>query len=131
MCAAAIASFSNCNNYLAEIEAWTMYLSYVFASAERCNLKEDDFKGSVNIALNTIYNCLGLLCDELISRKHYVEGNVMIDRQVYNVRITMLAALMSIYALWRKASKEDAITYVKCTLWLCWKSDYYSNKLVL
>jgi len=30
----------------------------------------------------------------------------MADRQVYNVRITMLTALMSIYALWRKVNKE-------------------------
>ncbi len=111
LCASAISSFSNCNNYLAEIEAWTMYLSYTFACVERWNLKEEDVKGSVNIALNTIYNCLGLLCDELISKKHYIEGNAMTDRQVYNIRITIVTALMSIYALWRKINKEEPNTH--------------------
>jgi hypothetical protein len=108
LCAAAISSFSNCDNYLAEIEAWTMYLSYIFSCAEKWNLACSDIQGSVNIALSTIYNCLGLLCDELISRNHYVEGDAMTDKQVYSVRLTMLTALMSVYGLWRKSNRDES-----------------------
>lgn len=102
LCAAAIYSFSSNKNYVAEIEAWTIYLAYIFAAAERWNLTSKEIKGSTEIALETIYNSLTLLCEELIDRKHYIEGDKFTDYKIYPIRITKLISLMSVYALWRK-----------------------------
>ena len=101
----AISSFSNENNYFAEIEAWTVCQAYVLATIERWNLKKDIQK-SLNVTSDTIYNSLTLLCEELMERTHFVEGDAISDKVVYRLRITLLIGLMSTYALWRKEKKE-------------------------
>ena len=100
-CAIATSSFSNENNHVAEIEAWMMYLSYVFALAEKWELPAKAYKGEFEIATRSIYNSLANLCDEIREQGHLVEGDPLADSYVYRVRVTWLLGLMSIYALWR------------------------------
>jgi len=107
LCASAISPFSNKENFNSEIEAWVIFLSHVFAYAERWKLPWRDIKGTVDIVLSTIYDCLEMLCDELIRREHYVEGDALTDQPVYRVRITRLIGLMSAYFLWRRQKGED------------------------
>ena len=103
LCAIATSSFSNKNNHLAEIEAWVMYISYVFALAERWGLPRKIYRGEVEIATQTLYNSLANLCHEIIKRENLVESDdVLEDSYVYGVRVTWLLGLMSIYALWRR-----------------------------
>lgn len=106
LCSATISSYTNEKNYSSEIEAWTLFLSYIFACSERYNLEFNEINGTVDIALKTIYNSLSLLCDELIKRKHFVEGSPINDKLVYRVRMTRLVSLMSVYGIWRKLKKE-------------------------
>ena len=105
LCAVATSSFSNENNYAAEIEAWTMYIAYVLALAERWDIHAERYKDSFDIAVDSIYNSLVNLSDEIRKRKHFLEPPALSDLYIYPVRLTWLLALMSIFALWR-LSKE-------------------------
>ena len=105
LCAIATSSFSNENNHVAEIEAWMMYLSYVFALAEKWELPAKAYKSEFEIAKQSIYNSLANLCDEIREQGHLVEGDPLADSYVYRVRVTWLLGLMSIYALWRRSDE--------------------------
>ena len=105
LCAIATSSFSNENNHVAEIEAWMMYLSYVFALAEKWKLPDKAYKSEFYIATQSIYNSLANLCDEIREQGHLVEGDPLADSYVYSVRVTWLLGLMSIYALWRRSDE--------------------------
>lgn len=116
LCAIAISSFSNKNNYAAEIEAWTLYIAYVLALAERWKLSFKKYEDSFEIAKESIYNSLANLCDEIKRRKHLIEGNPLTDPYIYSVRVTWLLALMSIYALWRRKegiSRDDIDDFLR------------------
>ena len=101
LCAIATSSFSNEYNHLAEIEAWVLYIAYVFALVEKRDLSKEAYKNELEIARQSIYNSLENLCNEIREKKYLVEGDALTDRYVYRVRITWLLALMSVYALWR------------------------------
>ena len=106
LCVIATSSFSNENNHAAEIEAWTMYIAYVLALAEKWKLPVKECTAAFEIATESIYNSLANLCDEIKERKYLVEGNPLADSYIYSVRVTWLLALMSIYALWRRIKKS-------------------------
>ena len=101
LCAISTSSFSNENNYAAGIEAWMLYIAYVFALAERWTLSVDTYKEELEIATETLYNSLANLCNEIRERKDLVEGSYLEDSYVHDVRVTWLLGLLSIYALWR------------------------------
>ena len=107
LCAIATSSFSNKDNHVAEVEAWVMYISYVFAIAERWELPSKIYKGEVEIATQSLYNSLANLCDEIMEREVLTENYVLEDSYVYKVRMTWLLGLMSIYALWRLRDNID------------------------
>ena len=100
LCSIAISSFSNANNHVAEVEAWTIYISYMLALVDRWNLPHNIWKNEFEIATKSIYNALSNLCEELRERSHFVEGDALFDNFFYRIRLTWLTALMSIYALW-------------------------------
>ena len=107
LCAIATSSYSNTDNHVAEIEAWGMYISYVFALAERWELPSKIYKGEVEIATQSLYNALTNLCHEIMKREDFTENGVLEDSYVYKVRVTWLLGLMSIYALWRLRDNTD------------------------
>ena len=107
LCAIATSNFSNENNYVAEIEAWMLYISYVFALVERRELSDTAYKNELEIATQSIYNSLANLCDEIREREDLVEGDPLTDSYIYSVRMTWLVGLMSIYALWRRRDEVD------------------------
>ena len=106
LCAIATSSFSNENNHVAEIEAWTLYIAYVLAVAERWGLPVKTYRNELKIAKDSIYNSLADLCNEIKERDDLIEGDPFADSYVYRVRITWLLGLMSIYALWRRSKGE-------------------------
>ena len=106
LCAIAISSFSNEKNHVAEIEVWVLYISYVLALAEQWELSDRAYQSEFKIATQSIYNSLANLCDEIKERKEFIEGDPLADSYIYDVRVTWLLGLMSIYALWR-ASKDE------------------------
>ena len=107
LCAIVTSNFSKKNNHVAEIEAWTLYIAYVLAVAERWGLLAKIYKNELKIAKDSIYNSLANLCDEIREREHFAEGDAFADPYVYRVRMTWLLGLMSIYALWRLRDEID------------------------
>ena len=101
ICASSISAFTNAKNHLAEFEAWTMYWGYILALVERWGLPLKHLQFATEVALEAMYSALARLCDELIERQEYSEGNILADRHVYEVRMTHLLGLMGIYGLWR------------------------------
>ena len=89
----AISSFTRQRNYVAEIEAWIIYICYVFALIEKWNMPFDLCKNEFGIASKSIYNSLSILCEELMERKHFVQGDAFVDQPVYKVRMTWLIDL--------------------------------------
>ena len=102
LCAIATSSFTNQNNHVAEIEAWMLYIAYVFALVEKWGLSGNAYKGELEIATQSLYNFLVNLCNEIKEREELIEGDILADSYVYRVRITWLLGLMGIYALWRR-----------------------------
>ena len=107
ICASSISAFTNAENHLAEFEAWTMYWGYVLGIIQRWDLPQKQVQFAVDIALEAMYSALGRLCDELMNRQYYSEGNVLSDRPLYEVRMTHLLGLMGIYGLWRIQRVRD------------------------
>ena len=107
LCAIATSNFSNENNHVAEIEAWILYIAYVFALVERWELSDRAYKNEFEIATQSIYNSLANLCNEIKEREELIEGDILADSYIYRVRMTWLLGLMSIYALWRRSKKES------------------------
>lgn len=102
LCMISISSFSNENNHVAEIEAWILYIAYVFAFVEKQDLNNKIYNNAIEIAKQAIYDTLSNLCVEIKERKNLNEGDdPMIDSYVYRVRMTLLLGLMGIYSLWR------------------------------
>ena len=107
LCAVATSSFSNENNHVAEIEAWMLYIAYVFAVVERWDLSANIYENELKIAKQSIYDSLANLCDEIKDRDDFLEGDPFADSYVYRVRVTWVLGLMSIYALWRRKDEID------------------------
>ena len=106
LCAIATSNFSKENNHVAEIEAWTLYIAYVFALVERWDLSIKAYQNALKIAKQSIYDSLTNLCNEIKERTDLIEDNPLVDSYVYRVRMTWLLGLMSIYALWRHSEEE-------------------------
>jgi len=112
LCSLSISSFTNQHNHLAEIEAWTIYIAYVFALAGKCNLPFRSIESEFNIAKKIIYNTLDNLYEELKGRTHLIEGNFLADQPIFRVRVTWLLAFLGIYDLWKRSEEvEDTEFY--------------------
>ena len=106
--AIATSNYSNSENHVAEIEAWVIYLSYLFAYAEKWEIRKEIYREEFNIAKNYIYQLLGELYEEIKSSEYYIEGDVTTEPfYIYRVRITYLISLMSIFSLWAKYENVD------------------------
>ena len=106
LCAIATSSYSDKDNYVAEIEAWVIYIAYILALAEKWDLPENAYKNEFQFTTQTIYNCLENLCNEIKERDDLVQGSSLEDSYVYKIRVTWLLGLMSIYTLWRRSKEE-------------------------
>jgi hypothetical protein len=102
LCAIAISKFSENNNHAAEIEAWILYISYVLGIVEIWNLKPNIWKQGFEIANDIVFNLLKDLSEEVITHPNHIQGNPIVDDHFFNIRMTYLIAVMSIYALWLK-----------------------------
>lgn len=106
LCALATASYTNQNNHVAIIEAWTIYISYLLRFAEINSLAQACYKSEVCIAEEIIVNSLESLLDELKERKNCIEGGVAEDAFLHGFRITWLIGLVSYLAIYYHLKKE-------------------------
>ena len=106
--AIATSNYSNSKNHVAEIEAWMIYISYLFAYAEKWGIAKKTYREEFNIAKNYIYQTLRELYKEIKSSEYYIEGDVIAEPfYIYRIRITYLISLMSIFSLWVKYENVD------------------------
>jgi hypothetical protein len=94
-------TFTGQNNYYASVMAWTLFCVYAIGFCERYGF---DFRTTalpaVQIAKGGIFYNLSQLCEELSTRAHYVEGDVLVDPTFYRARMLLLVALMAMFSFW-------------------------------
>lgn len=90
-------NFTEVQNFASEIEAWTIYISYLIAVAEKFELAEKYWKDELEVAESIVYESLDGLAEEIITRDHFLEGNVIIDKRILGFRMTLLVGLMCTY----------------------------------
>ncbi|MCK4821642.1 hypothetical protein KA005_38105 [bacterium] len=99
--AVSLRNFHLKGNHFAIATAWIIYSAYAIAACEKYKKSyKRNAKDSVEIACGTVFHCLSQLCSELMERKHYVEGDPLVDTFTYKGRFTLLVALMAIYWFW-------------------------------
>ena len=96
-------------NHVAEFEAWTIFWAYCLGLLARWGLPPKHLSITLDLATEGMYTSLGRLCDELMKREDYIEGNPLSDRFVYEIRMTHLLGLMGIYGLWRLERVREGI----------------------
>lgn len=95
-------SFSSKKNHWAEIEAWTLYATYVIAACERrsCSYGKNG-AAAVSLAMESIHESLTALAgDVLAAAPILVQGDVMADVTVYRGRYTLLLGAMAVLWMW-------------------------------
>lgn len=115
--AVSIKNFNLEKNYFAIISAWVLYCAYVIAACNRFKYSyNNNGKKAIDIAIKAIFDNLSGLCDELIEKKYYIEGNLLADNFVYKGRFTLLVALMSLYWFWCESEgwpNDSQQTFIK------------------
>lgn len=101
-----LSGFTEKGNHVAEVEAWTVYVAYSLALAERWDLAPKYYQAEVGIALQAIENKLVDLAEEVMERDHLAEGLIAADEPFRDIRRQWLAALLCVLGIWRKAAGE-------------------------
>ena len=107
ICSAATSAFTLSENHVAEFEAWTLYWCHAIGLAERWNIGLRHIRFATDLASEVMYTSLGRLCDEMIERDDLVEGDLLLDRPVYRIRVTHLLGLLGLYGLLMQQRLHD------------------------
>lgn len=100
--ALSVAPFSEEENHVAEVEAWTIFAAYTIATAERWKLPEEKYSREISLAKQAIINALSRLAEEVHGRKYLLEGHELLDGPFYRYRITLVVAMLSVLGLYRR-----------------------------
>lgn len=106
LCAIATSNHTQQRNHVAEVEAWTVYTAYVLALAEKWRLPPAIYSEEVDLAIQIIRTSLTNLAEEVQDARHLVEGDVLVDSPVYQIRLTWLMGMLGVLGLWRVWDKE-------------------------
>jgi len=129
LCAIATFNYSNQENHVAVIEAWTIYIACVLALAERYDLQNDTFSKEIEIAQEIIFENLMNLIVELRERDNFTEGHSLVDSPFYRIRVTWILSYLCIFCLWNQVrceNNEEILCFCKdfilenlkkCILW--------------
>lgn len=108
ICGAVTSSFTQEKNHVAEFEAWCLLWCHTAGIATRWRIDKDAVSDVLSLATEGMYTALARLCDELRERNTFTEGDPVIDRPLYRVRLTHLLGLMALYGLWMQSKKRCA-----------------------
>lgn len=104
----AISNFSNHKNHIAEIEAWMIFIAYLFAFVEKWSLAREQWDNEFQIARDSIYTSIEELIIEVQNKTEIVEGDKLSEPfYFYRIRITWLISFFSIYAIWKMDKKSE------------------------
>jgi len=97
LCSLAITNYSISNNYFAEIEAWMVYISSIFACAERYNLRKNLWRKEFEIAISIIKQAIDALTNEALEKSSLWEGDAIFDVDIiYKSRMNLILSLLAI-----------------------------------
>ena len=96
----ATAGFAEAKNHFAVICAWTLFAVSVIATAEKHRYKiEGAAKATLQLGEEAIADALSQLWNEVMERKHLIEGDAFSEPEVYGWRYTTLLGLLSCLAI--------------------------------
>lgn len=95
-------SYSNKQNHVALVEAWMLFISYLFRFCEEAKLNKKDWNNEFEIAHQIIITSLENLWEEIKSAKYLLVGNPVEDVFLYNQRVTWLIGLTSYLGIYYK-----------------------------
>jgi hypothetical protein len=104
----ALTQYSSKENWIAEVEGWTVYLSILFALAEKLDIPEDLYELQFDLVGRAVHISLLNLLEELKKRPTLLEGNLLPDVLYYRVRITFLIGLLSFLWFWKKDEVDES-----------------------
>lgn len=94
------APFAEAENHQAVAKAWSLCCVMLIGAAQRhAGGDVVDVRASLALAENALLDALASLWEEVKSREHYVEGNVLTDPDVYRWRVGVMLGLLAILAL--------------------------------
>lgn len=102
----AISPWIKSNNFVAQIEAWTCLLVYIYAQVERHKLPDKYWKQSETIINSFIEASFLDLLTEVEKRKNLIEGDWPSDGPVYPARTTIVLGYLTTYALFRRLQND-------------------------
>ena len=105
ICTIATSNYSKHNNHIAEIEAWTIYVSYLLCFVTRWEISEKNWTQEFSLALEIIYGSLDNLYREVLERNdtNFLEGDFITDKafSIHTLRIVYLLGYLSILSFWK------------------------------
>ena len=102
----ATSGFAEVENHFAVASAWTLFAVSVIAAGEKHQFEIDGAAlQTLQLAEAAVIDALSQLWNEVMERKHLVEGSALLDPEVYGWRHTTLQGLLSCLALY------DEITF--------------------
>jgi len=115
----AASSFSKCNNFYAELEAWVICWSYIAALAEKHGLEEKNWSMTLELIEQRILLLLELLVKDLEAEHDAVLGDAITEPFFYKARITLICSLVSAYVIWKHLKDKDDESHIDfCRLFL-------------
>lgn len=91
----ATTSYSNAENHIAVVEAWTIYISYLFRFVEQHKVAKKIWENEFNIAEKIVVTSLENLWKEVEPVEHFLMNNALEDGFVHNARATWIIGFLS------------------------------------
>lgn len=90
-----VGNHSEKKNHFALFEAWILLAAHVLAVAERYRLSEKHWAASFELSMTAAVRSLNDLKEEVLARKHFVEGDGFVDGPVYRCRMTVILGCLA------------------------------------
>jgi hypothetical protein len=102
----ATTSYSNAENNVALVEAWIIYISYLFRFVEKYKLAKKHWENEFNIAIQIVVTSLENLFEECKDSSHFLTNIYLEDGFVHNARATWILGLISALGIYYKFEKD-------------------------
>lgn len=96
----AVAQFAEVENHYAVAQAWTLCCVTLIAASERhAQGDSTGIEPSLGLARKALLDSLAALCEEIQGRKNLVEGNPLVDMEIWGWRRGVLRGLLTSLAI--------------------------------
>lgn len=121
----ATTNFSESENNYGIISAWCIFLISVIGAHEKHNLPlTQRTKQSLNLAESAIKDALIALWEDIKENKYLIEGDAMIEPEIYKWRYTLICGLLAVAWFFPCETPKDIALKDEIRNWLCRKHDH-------